>query len=89
MTKVTVLNRRSNDIFYLVSLDGGSAPVVHHSDPEDAFREAKRLTKKHKRPARILMQIGMVYPSGAEGVLVGNFGAGQWFFENDDAQDNG
>ncbi|AXQ69362.1 hypothetical protein HOU02_gp363 [Caulobacter phage CcrBL9] len=83
MSRVVVHERNDRSIFYMVALDGAGPPTRLHADPDKALKEAKRLTKHFKRPARILMQIGMVFPtSQPDSVIVANFAVGQWYTEH-------
>ncbi|UTU08019.1 hypothetical protein CcrC1_gp333 [Caulobacter phage C1] len=82
-TLVQVMERKDGVIRYFVCVDGKSAPRVPHDDVEKALREAKRLARKSRKTARIFMQIGAVFPT-QRGILVANFGQGQWYTEQND-----
>lgn len=81
-----------DEIRFLVALKGGKAPKCQHATPEAALAEARRLAKLHGRPARILMQVGAVFPMGgaaedgvnaAKGSLFRNFLSGAAIFSEE------
>lgn len=79
---IEVLRIDPTKVYYLVSLDGSQAPKKHHADVTRAFAEAARLADRYKRPARVLMQVGAVFPAKPQPTgpmaIVANFVNGLW-----------